>query len=82
MSNHKRITGHFFTAENQNGFNQALYEFFNISPNDDGFYTKKEIKAMVCSYPKQYPCAFVIVDKTSECARIFIKIVDLTSLKL
>ena len=34
MSNFGKITGHLYTVENQNGLNNALYDYFNAT--DDG----------------------------------------------
>jgi hypothetical protein len=30
MNNYKRITGHVYSIKNQNGFNNALYDYFGI----------------------------------------------------
>ena len=69
-----RHTGHFYTVENQNGFNNALYDFY--SATDDGVnasYSKKDIRKMVQNYPDLYPRSIIIIDQTYECSRIFIE---------
>ena len=73
MNNFKKITGHLYTARNQNGFNNALYDYFG----EETSYTKKEIREMIQNHPTIYPTAFVIVDMTFECNRMYIETFDL-----
>ena len=78
MSKFKQITEHLYTAENQNGFTNALYHYFNAT--DDGnnnTYSKKKVKEMVQNYPKTYPTSFVIVDKSFECGKVYIEEFDM-----
>jgi hypothetical protein len=80
-----RLSANLYVADNQNGFEQCLYDYFGHNTNDPS-YTKKEIREMVQNYPKYdpewhslghaiYPCAFVIIDHTFECGRIYIDII-------
>jgi hypothetical protein len=61
---------------NQNGFNNALYDFYEAV--DESFppfwpYSKKDVRGMVQNWPKKYPCNINIIDKTHECGRIYIE---------
>lgn len=78
MSRFKKITRHLYTAENQNGFNNALYDYFGAT--DDGVdftKSKKQVREMVQNFPETYPTAFVIVDQSFECNRVYIEEFDL-----
>lgn len=78
MSRFRKITGHVYNVENQNGFNNALYDFF--SATDDGknnTVSKKDVRRMIQNFPKIYPTTIVIIDQTFECARVYIETFDL-----
>ena len=78
MGKFKKITGHLYTAENQNGFNNAMYDYFNATDNGvDNTRTKKEVREMIQNFPISYPCAFAIVDMSFECSRVYIEEFDL-----
>jgi hypothetical protein len=64
-----------YWVKNQNGFNSALYHHFGADDESSKSYTKKEVREMVSSWPKSYPCTIVIDDLTFECGRIFITVV-------
>ena len=68
MSKFVKLCGHCYIVENQNGFNNALYDFYLR----DG-HSKENIRKMVQDFPKSYPCGIVIVDQTFECMRIYIE---------
>jgi len=78
MGRFKKITGHLYSAENQNGFNNALYDYFSATDNgDNNTYSKKKVREMVQNFPEVYPTAFVIVDQSFECGRVYIEEFDL-----
>lgn len=77
MSEFKKITRHLYTAKNQNGFKNALYDFFGAAYNTPLAYSKKEVREMIQNYPESYPTAFVIVDESHEGRRIYIETFDL-----
>lgn len=74
MSNFKKITNHLYTVENQNGFNNALYDYFQCI--DENSKSKKEVREMIQNFPKTYPTTFVIIDQSFECGRVFIEIIN------
>lgn len=70
---YKRISPSVYIAENQTGFEQALYEYFEATDNgDNNSYTKKEIRKSLVSFPTCYPCIFSINSQMFECSRIYI----------
>lgn len=78
MSRFRKITGHVYNVENQNGFNNALYDFYGASDDCDNCrYSKKRVRGMVENYPKIYPRTIVIIDKVFECGKIHIEDFDL-----
>lgn len=78
MSKFKRIIGHLYTAENQNGFNNALYNYFNATDNgENNTFSKKQVREMMEPHPVSYPTAFVIINKSFECGRVYIEEFDL-----
>lgn len=68
MSNFQHIFANHYKVENQNGFNNALYHYY-----DSKNFSKKEIRSMVENYPTVYPCEIYIIDLVMECHRIYIK---------
>lgn len=74
LGNYKKISTSQFKVYNQNGFNNALYDYYKDSI-DCGDYTKKDIRRMVQNWPKSYPATIIIKDLTFECSRIYIEIV-------
>jgi len=71
--NYIKITYNIFVVKNQNGFNNALYDFMRV---DEGcFYSKQDIRSMVTDFPKSYP-AVVILDKINEISRISVEVLD------
>jgi hypothetical protein len=71
-------TGHCYTIKNQNGLNNALYDYFNAT--DDGnnsTRSKKSVRELVNDIPKYYPITMVIVDLTFECNRLYIEYFDI-----
>ncbi len=75
MNNYKRITGHVYSIKNQNGFNNALYDYFGIGI--DSTYSKGEVRKMVQNFPTKYPTNIVIIDQSFECRRVYIECFDL-----
>jgi len=70
MSKFSKITRHCYIVENQNGFNNALYDYFKD-------YKKESVRKMVQDYPKYYPTTIVIVDQSFECSRVYIECFDI-----
>lgn len=68
-------SGHFYTVRNQNGFNNALYDFFNAGKEMS--YSKEEVRKMVQNFPLVYPASIIIVDQSFECSRVYIEHVDI-----
>lgn len=78
MSNFIRKTGHCYRVKNQNGFNAALYDYFDATNDGAGnSYSKEEVRRMVQDIPKGFPVSFVIIDKTFECGRLYLEYFDL-----
>lgn len=63
--NFRHIFANHYEVYNQNGFNNALYHYFNDRD-------KVSIRQMVQNYPTHYPCEIYIFDNVSECSRIHI----------
>jgi len=71
--NYIKITYNIFVVKNQNGFNNALYDFMKV---DEGcFYSKQELRSMVTDFPKSYPAA-VIFHKEYDIGRISVEVLD------
>lgn len=68
--NYIKITYNIFVVKNQNGFNNALYDYTGCY---DGFCSKQEIRSMVTDFPKRYP-AVVILFKIYDIFRISVDI--------
>ena len=68
--NYIKITYSIFVVKNQNGFNNALYDFMGV---DEGFYSKQDIRSMVTDFPKSYP-AVVNLHKIYEISRISVEV--------
>lgn len=73
MSRFTKITGHVYIVENQNGFNNALYDYFDVD------YPKNRVREMIQNFPQKYPTAIVIVDNSFECGRVHIECFDFDS---
>lgn len=72
--NFKMITGHMYIAENQNGFNNSLYDYFGATDDGEGNeYSKKRVREMVQNIPPSYPIGIVIIDQTFECGRLYLE---------
>jgi hypothetical protein len=70
MSKFSKITGHCYIVENQNGFNNALYDYFKD-------YEKERVRKMVQNYPEHYPTTIIIIDQSFECNRVYIECFDI-----
>lgn len=71
--NYIKITDNIFVVKNQNGFNNALYDFMKV---DEGcFYSKQELRSMVTDFPKSYPAA-VIFHKEYDIGRISTEVLN------
>ncbi len=70
--NYIKITYNIFVVKNQNGFNNALYDYMRV---DDNFNAKQYIRSMVTCFPKSYPAA-VVFHKEYETYRIFVDILN------
>ena len=48
MSRFWKITGHLYKVENQNGLNNALYNYFGATDNgENNTKSKKEVREMI-----------------------------------
>jgi hypothetical protein len=63
-------SGHLYSVKNQNGFNNALYNFYQ-------YQDKKDIRRAVQNYPDYYPADIIIIDQMFECNRIYIEHINL-----
>lgn len=81
----RKLSTSLYVAFNQNSFNQCLYDYFGHN-NNEPRYNKKVIRKMLENYPAYkeewhkggqqiYPCAFIIIDKTMECNKIYIEVI-------
>jgi len=70
--NYIKIAYNIFVVKNQNGFNNALYDFMRV---DEGFYTKQDVRSMVNDFPKKYP-AVVVFEYIHEMSRINVGVLD------
>ena len=68
--NYIKITDDIFVVKNQNGFNNALYDFTGCY---DGFCSKQDIRSMVTGFPKSYP-AVVVLNKVYDIFRISVEV--------
>ena len=70
----RRHCGHCYSVKNQNGLNNALYDYFKAT-DDGNNYTrsKKSVRELVTDIPPYYPITIVIVDLTFECNRLYIE---------
>lgn len=76
--NLRKETNFRYKIKNQNGLNNALYDFYD--PENNG-RTKTEICRALQNYPTKYPCKITIIptekqgeDNMLECAKIFVDI--------
>jgi len=75
--NFKHLMGDSYKVLNQNGFNNALYDFIGCVENGtDNSYTKEDIRRAVVkdNYPTHYPCQISITNQMFECFRIYVDI--------
>ena len=70
--NYIKITYNIFVVKNQNGFNNALYDFIGVN---EGFYTKQDARYMATDFPKSYP-AVVILHEIYEISRISVEVLN------
>jgi len=74
-SNFKKESRLRYRAKNQNGFNAALYDFFEATDEGkDNSYSKKKIRECVQNWPTKYPCKITIISQMFECSRIYVDI--------
>ena len=74
----RKHSGHCYTIKNQNGLNNALYDYFGAT-NDGNNCTrsKKTVRELVTDIPNYYPMTMVIVDLTFECNRLYLEYFDI-----
>ena len=78
--NYIKISHNVFVVKNQNGFNNSIYEFmYGPKYDNDGFYTKKELRQMVNDYPRNYP-SLVVFGKIPEVQKINVNVFNETQL--
>ena len=70
--NYIKITYNIFVVKNQNGFNNALYDYMDVA---NSYYSKQELRSMVTDFPKRYPSA-VIFHKEYDIGRISVEVLD------
>lgn len=70
--NFKRESNYRYKVKNQNGLNNALYDYY--TPEETG-RTKKEIRNALQNWPIKYPCKIIIIDDMFECNRIYLDII-------
>jgi DNA-directed RNA polymerase subunit RPC12/RpoP len=70
--NYLKITYNIFVVKNQNGFNNALYDFMDRA---NSYFSKQELRSMVTDFPKSYPAA-VIFHKEYDIGRISVEVLD------
>jgi ATP-dependent helicase/DNAse subunit B len=70
-TNFKKETGFRYKVKNQNGLNNALYDFYD--PENNG-RTKIDIRKALENYPIKYPCKIFIIDQMFECRKIYLDI--------
>lgn len=73
----RKHTTHLYTVKNQNGFNNALYDFFSGIIDEDNTFSKKRIRSMVQNFPLYYPISIVIINQSFECGRVYIEAFDI-----
>jgi hypothetical protein len=69
--NFKKETGFRYKIKNQNGSNNALYDYYE--PEDNG-RTKGKIREALQNFPTKYPCKITIIDQMFECGRIYVDV--------
>lgn len=81
INNFEHVVGKTYLVRNQNGFNNALYAALGCAENDGSalYYTKKELRDAVQSWPEKYPAFVSFDDKMLECHRVFVTIDDFSS---
>ena len=73
--NFKKETGHRYKIKNQNGLNNALYDFYNANDHgNDARYSKQEVRRCLQNHPVKYPCKITIIDQMFECRRVFVEV--------
>lgn len=70
--NYIKITYNIFVVKNQNGFNNALYDYMKVY---EGFCTKQDARYKATDFPKSYP-AVVILHEIYEISRISVEILN------
>jgi len=68
--NYIKFTYNIFVVKNQNGFNNALYDFTGCY---DGFCSKQDIRYKATDFPKSYS-AVVILHEIYEISRISVEV--------
>jgi len=71
--NFKQETGHRYKIKNQNGLNNALYDFYGANDSEYGV-SKQKIRKCLQNFLTKYPCKITIVDQMFECSRIYVEI--------
>ena len=78
MSGFIKVTEHLYMVKNQNGLNNALYDFYGATDNGENFTkTKKEVRGMLQDISPYYPISVVIVDQSFECNRVYLEFFDM-----
>lgn len=70
--NYIKITDDIFVVKNQNGFNNALYDYTGCY---DGFCSKQDARYRATDFPKSYP-AVVILHKIYDISRISVEVLN------
>jgi len=73
-----QVAGHLYMVKNQNGLNNALYDFYGATDSGENFTkSKKEVRSMVQDVPPYFPISVVIVDQSFECNRVYLEFFDM-----
>ena len=70
-----RISGSMYIIKNQAGFNNALYHYTKIVCGRD-WYSRKQIRGMINTFPRKYPCLISLSNDFFERDAIFVDIAD------
>lgn len=70
--NYIKIAYNIFVVKNQNGFNNALYDYMRV---DEGYCTKQDARYKATDFPKSYP-AVVILHEIYEISSISVEVLN------
>jgi len=79
MKGFRKHSKHCYTVKNQNGFNNALYDYFEATDGgENNTVSKARVRHMLQNHPNiYYPITIIIIDKSFECERVYIETFDI-----